>query len=240
MDELASGLYNEIRKANEDRIFECWHASSIADCPKAHYMKRLGIKPTDVAGAGKMLRWKAGHLMEEAIRPFIEALYPDVKSNIRLYSEEMDMTGEYDNYSEKEKTIFEIKSVHDFAFAYKKKGDSRFHIKDSKPYLNHELQNHCYVKLLREIGKPVDFITYVYITLDGRIATYKTEVNESLLREVDDRLNILNTAWEAKTPPQCICHEGHPLWKSTMQYCSFKEGDKCCEIKEVQDVQTKE
>lgn len=229
MDELASKLYEGVKANNEVRIFEQWHASSIAECPRSHYFKRLGVKPTTSPGAGKMLRWQAGHLIEEVIRPYLKAIYPDLESNVRLSSDEMDMTGEYDNYSEKYKTIFEVKSVHDFAFAYKAKGVERFHVKGEKPYYNHELQNHCYVKLLREKGKEVDFIVYIYITLDGRIATYKTAVNEGLLFEVQNRLDILNKAWETNTIPTCLCgDENHPLYKTTMQYCDFKDGNNCC------------
>lgn len=231
-DNLAGDIYNQVRDDNETRVFECWHASSIADCPRCHYLKRLGQKELVQSGAGKMLRWKAGHLIEEVVRPYLLALYPDMLSNVRFTSATLDLTGEYDNYSEKEKTIFEIKSVHDFAFAYNKSGTGRYHIKGEKPYLNHELQNHCYVRLMRDCGFPVDWITYVYITLDGRIATYKTAVKEELLLEVDRILNELNTAWKTKVPPRCICHdEGNPLYKLTVQYCGYRNGDKCCEVK---------
>lgn len=231
MDDLASKLYDGVKEDNEVRVFTQWHASSIAECPRSHYFKRLGIKPITTPGAGKMLRWQAGHLIEEVIRPYLKAIYPDLESNVRLSSPLLDMTGEYDNYSEKEKTIFEVKSVHDFAFAYRGKGSNRFHVKDEQPYYNHELQNHCYVKLLREQGKPVDFIVYIYVTLDGRIATYKTAVNEGLLFEVQNRLDILNKAWETKTPPDCLCHnENSPLYKTTYQYCDYKDGLNCCSL----------
>lgn len=231
-DELASKLYESVRAHNTQREFEMWHASSIAECPKAHYLKRLGVERTNVSGAGLMLRWEVGHIVEGVIRPYLLDAYPDLESNIRLNSEEMDMTGEYDNYSPSAKTIFEVKSVHVNAIRYKKVSENRYNLKDDKPYLNHELQNHCYVKLLREQGKEVDYITYIYIALDGRIATYQTKVNENILGEVTRRINILNEAWKTKTPPKCLCHdENNPLYKSTMQYCDYKDGDKCCEVK---------
>lgn len=230
-DNLAKALYESIQNDNEVRNFEMWHASSIAECPRSHYFKRLGIKGQSFVGGGKMLRWKAGHLIEEVIRPHLESVYPDLVSNQRLESKKLDLTGEYDNYTEAEETIIEVKSVHDFAFKYKAKADTRFHLKDSKPYLNHELQNHCYVTLLREQGKPVSFITYVYITLDGRIATYKTPVNPDLEANVAKRLEVLNTAWATKVPPECICREDHPLYKSTMQWCQYKTSTGCCELK---------
>lgn len=229
-DYLAGQLYNAIRDDNEAREMKMWHSSSLAECPRAQYFKRLGIKPIAEVGAGKMLRWKAGHIIEEVIRPYILKAFPDAISNVRLEDKDLDLTGEYDNYSEKEKTIFEIKSVHTNAFAYRKVGADRYDLRDSKPYLNHELQNHCYVKLLRNLGKPVEFITYVYITLDGRIATYKTSVNDNILAEVDKRLNILNTAWKTKTPPECLCYEEHPLWKCQSQYCDFRDGNECCSL----------
>ncbi len=228
MDNLASKLYQSIAEDNEVREFKKWHASSIAECPRAHYFKRLGIPALQTVGAGKMLRWQAGHIIEEVIRPHLLKAYPDLVSNVRLENDTL--TGEYDNYSEKESTIIEVKSVHDFAFGYRKKGEQRFHLRDYKPYLNHQLQNHCYVKLLKESGKPVSSITYVYITLDGRIATYNTAVDPSLLNEVSSRLKTLNTAWETQTPPECLCDDKHPLWKSTMQYCPYRDGNECCQL----------
>lgn len=231
-DELAIKLYTNIISADEPRVFEAWHASSLAECPKAHYLKRLGVERVNRPGAGKMLRWKAGHLIEEVIRPFLEVEFDDLKSNVRLNNKELDLTGEYDNYSEKRGMIIEVKSVHDRAFKYKKVGEDRFNLIDSKPYLNHELQNHAYALMLQEEGKPVNGITYVYITLDGRIATYSTKVNDNILAEVKKRLSILNDAWESKIAPKCICQDkNHPLYKSTMQYCDYKDGDKCCEEK---------
>lgn len=238
-DELAQALYNDIQAKNEVRVFKRWHASSIAECPRSHYFKRLGIKGKNYVGGGKMLRWKAGHLYEEAIRPHLEAVFPDLKSNERLESDTLDLTGEYDNYSQAEKMLIEDKTVHDFAFAYKKKGDSRFHLKDAQPYLNHLLQNHCYVELLREKGYEVEYITFVYMTLDGRIATYQTTVDPELTAEVQRRLKTLNTAWATKQPPECICNDKHPLWKSTMQYCDYQQGGNCCSLELLEDQSNK-
>lgn len=229
-DELAQALYTSIQDKNVIRSFDMWHASSIAECPRSHYYKRLGVKGLNSVGAGKMLRWQAGHIMEEVIRPHLQTAYTDMISNERIESKTLDLTGEYDNYSEQAEEIIEVKSVHDFAFGYRKKGSLRFDLRDSKPYLNHELQNHCYVKLLREQGKTVSSISYVYITLDGRIATYKTAVNPEILDEVSRRLTTLNTAWASQTPPECICNDKHPLYKSTMQYCDYKGSDECCSL----------
>lgn len=230
MDELAGKIYQSVQNANEVRVFEKWHASSIAECPRAHYFKRLAVKPLQTVGAGKMLRWKAGHLFEEALRPHLQEVFPDLSSNVRLESEALDLTGEYDNYSEANEMIIEDKTVHDFAMQYRKKGDPRFRLKDDQPYLNHELQNHCYVILLREKGKVVSSISYVYITLDGRIATYSKPVDPKLIAEVQRRLKVLNTAWAKQEPPECICNDQHELWKSTMQYCDYRSASECCSL----------
>jgi hypothetical protein len=229
-DSLATSLYTSISLAEIPRAFDKWHASNIAECPRAQYFRRAGVEPIFKASAGKVLRWQAGHLMEEAIRPHIKTLYPDLQSNVRLDSDVLDLTGEYDNYSQKNQTIIEVKTVHDYAFVYKKKQDARFDLRDFQPYLNHELQNHCYVMLLREKDFPVSQIVYIYISLDGRIATYKTPVNPRLIAKVYDRLKLLNKAWELQEPPACLCVEGHELWNSTTQYCPYRDKSVCCSL----------
>lgn len=230
-DDLAIALYNKVKEDNEVRVFEHWHYSSLAECPRTQYFKRLGIKPTVSVGAGKMLRWKAGHIIEEVVRPYLEAIYPDLTSNVRMTDEDDDATGEFDNYSEKEATIIEIKSVNGRAFRYRKVSEHRNHLRDDQPYPNHLLQNHGYVRQLRKRGKPVEFIHFVYISLDGLIATYKVPVSQTYLSDVEGRLKTLNTAWATQTPPECICNDhNHKYAKSTMQYCDYKNGSDCCSL----------
>jgi hypothetical protein len=233
-------LYQSVSEDNEDRVFKHWHASSMAECPRAHYFKRLGVPALNIPTAAKMLRWKAGHIIEEVIRPHLLKMYPDLTSNIRLRSKKLDLTGEYDNYSIKAKTIFEVKSVHVFA----PKNIER----EGKPYLNHEYQNHSY-KLLMEADDtevlvdadkdmwvkksepdPVEKIVYVYIALDGRIIVLDTQIQQDILDSVKKRLDVLKNALKGKIPP-CFCEETHPLWKSTMQYCDYRTEAGCCNIK---------
>lgn len=230
-DDLASALYEGIRNDDEPRVFEHWHYSSLAECPRAQYFKRLNVPRQSYVGAGKMLRWKAGHLIEETIRPYLQAIYPDLESNVRMTDEDDDATGEFDNYSEKEATLIEIKSVNGRAFKYRRVGEKRTHLRDEKPYDHHLLQNHGYVRMLRKRDKPVEFIHFVYISLDGLIATYKEPVSPTILTEVDRRLNLLNTAWAKREAPDCLCgEESHPFYKSTMQYCDFKQAGECCSL----------
>lgn len=225
--DLSVKLYQSISDGNERRVFKHWHASSMADCPRAHYFKRLGIEPLTTPGAGKMLRWQAGHLIEEVIRPHLLKMYPDLSSNQRLTSKKLDLTGEYDNYSAKEKTIFEVKSVH--VFAPNKIEQS------GTPYLSHEYQNHSYKLLMEEVGQEVEKIVYVYIALDGRIITLTTQIQQDILDNLKKRLDLLKKALQGVMPP-CFCKEDHPLWKSTMQYCDYQSKDGCCNPKLVEKI----
>jgi CRISPR/Cas system-associated exonuclease Cas4 (RecB family) len=244
-NEAGKKLYKSISDANEDRDMHHWHASSLAMCPKAHYMMRKKIPATSTPTAAKILRWQAGHLMEEAIREHVPALFDsqvEVLSNQRLTSEAMDLTGEYDNYVESEKTIVEVKTVHDYAFkesegmTYLKAQDGNHPNGNKKwipkltPHLNHEMQNHAYVMLLREKGLEVSKIKYVYISLSGRIVVYNTDVQQDILNNITKRLEVLSQAWSKDEPPECICKEGHPFWSNTMQYCPYQSELGCCEI----------
>lgn len=234
-------LYRAIAESNEDRIFKMWHASSISMCLRAHYFKRLAVPElTEVSGA-KVIRWSAGHHLETAIRPQIEAVYGKTKANDRMTSDKLQLTGEFDNLILEDSRLVEIKSVSDFAFISR---DNNVTLKQATgnlnrwnkpeyepkltPYLGHELQNHAYVLLLKENGVEVTNIDYVYISLSGRIVVYSTEVQQSLIDNVTKRLEALNKAWKTKTPPPCICVESHPLYDSVMRWCPYKTESDCC------------
>lgn len=238
-------LYKAIADANEERIYELWHASSMAMCPRAHYYKRLAIPETTEKPTGaKIIRWQAGHNLEAAIRPYIAEVYGGLASNERIISEKLKLTGEFDNLVLADNKLVEIKSVHDFAFierdgqlalkdqvgVWTNTSKPRYGIKDT-PYLGHELQNHAYVLLLAEQGKEVKEIDYVYISLGGRIVVYSTIVSEEYLENVKKRLEALNKAWNDRTPPSCICVKEHPLFDSVMRWCPYQqEGKKCCSL----------
>ena len=230
-NDMSVKLYQSISADNEERPMDMWHASSLAFCPRAQYFKRMGVPALSTPTAAKMLRWKAGHLIEEVIRPHLLKMYPDLKSNVRLTSKKLDLTGEYDNYSEKEKTIFEVKSVHVFA--------PKMIEASGKPYLSHEYQNHSYKMLLEEVKLPVEKIVYIYIALDGRIVALNTEIQPDILDGLKKRLGLLKEALKTKTPPPCFCKANHPLYGSTMQYCDYRttephktiEDKNCCSAK---------
>jgi len=250
---ISSEIYNRIKDDNEDRIFKHWHASSLAECPLSQYMKRLQVPVLREPGAGMMLRWKAGHVLEEVIRPYLGR----VESNVRMTSKKHDLTGEYDNYSPERKALVEIKSVHPAAF----RDQTTMGIKETalkewvgklpdgrnkwgnkqEPYLHHLMQQHAYILLMAEQGVEVEEIVFVYIALDGRVVTYSEKPDQVHTDEVLRRLDVLNTAWETKTPPECICTElEHPLFKPVMQYCDYKGKDECCSLNLVNNQLIKE
>lgn len=230
VDELTSNLYNLIRNDDKPRVMEHWHASSIAKCPKEQYLMRKGALPIAEPGAGKILRWKAGHIIEGVIRPYLKELYPNLESNFRMTNKELDLTGEYDNYDADSKTLIEIKSVSGHAVRYRRKEETRHHLRDDGPYLHHEWQQHAYVILLKELGIPVERIIYLYITLDGLLVPYETPVNPLILEQVEETVRELNIAWAMQEAPDCVCgDEDDPLYKGSFQWCQFKTDYNCCE-----------
>lgn len=249
---LSVKLYQTIHEMDKPREMNQWHASSIAECPRAQYFRRKGVPQVREPSAALILRWKAGHAIETAVRPYLKEIFPDLVSNKRLSSDKLDLTGEFDNYTPKTKTIIEVKSVHDYAFKeqggglYLKEHDGLHDNGNNKwvpkltPYLHHELQNHCYVKLLREAGMEVENINYVYISLSGRIVTYETTVQKKLLNSVTRRLKKLSEAWEAQTPPNCVCDPDNVLWGPVLQYCPYREDEKCCDLSLLEGVKHEE
>lgn len=244
--ELTIKLYQTIIDNDKPRVFENWHCSSLAECPRTQYFKRLGIEPLpqNRPSAAIMLRWQAGHNMETAIREHLKSLYPDLISNKRYVSKRYDLSGEFDNLAITDKTLIEIKTVHDYAFiqrdgeTYLKEQDGLMPNGNKKwkakltPYLHHEIQNHAYVLLLEEKEIFIERIKYIYISLSGRIVVYDTVVQKDLLTNVKERLKVLNTAWQKKQPPMCICgaHD-HPLYEPVMRYCPYRTEDGCCDLR---------
>lgn len=253
LNELTSSLYQSLSEDGGPRKIEAWHASQLAQCPRSQYLSRLGVPSTGRATGAKILRWEAGHIIEGVIRPHLKKLYPNLLSNIRLVNKDLDLSGEFDNYDPDSGTIIEIKSVSSHAVKYRKVTDDRYHLKDERPYLHHELQQAAYVLLMREEGthfvqqdeqlklpdylkimkdaKEVSQIIYIYITLDGLLVPYSTSVNDEMVQKVAGRLTTLRKCWKTQVPPGCMCDlEDHPLYKSVMQYCPYRSGDKCCSL----------
>lgn len=246
-NDLSIQLYQSVAEANTERFYKHWHASSIAICPRAHYFLRLGIPTLNKPTGGKVIRWGAGHKLEEELRPHIAKVWGGTTSNKRHTSKEWDLTGEYDNLILDGSRLVEVKSVSDWAFykgpltsdrvlkkdsGEKNKWNKPVYVPMDEPYLHHVLQNHAYVLLLAEQGHEVKFIDFVYVSLSGLICVYQTEVKPEYLEWVKKRLKMLNSAWDAQEPPQCNCDESSPLWGPVYQWCEFKEKGKegCCDL----------
>lgn len=125
-------------------------------------------------------------------------------------------------------------------------------VKKLDPYLHHEYQQHAYALLMQDpktevkwpkekqedevyetLGKalPVEQIIYLYITLDGLMLSYETDVKPEITGAVKKRLDMLKTAWETKTPPPCFClQENHPLYGNTMKWCEYRTDNGCCSL----------
>lgn len=230
-EDIAIKLYQEIGNDNKPRKYEQWHCSNISECPRAHFYKRLGLEPLKRASGALVLRWQTGHKVEEVIRPYLQKIYPNLISNVRMTSEKLQLTGEYDNLDPDTNQLIEIKSVHPQAVKYRKVGDSRNHLRDEKQYLHHEWQQHAYVLLLAEQGTEVEKITYIYISLSGLIVPYTTEVKPDILRQVKERVDYLNDCYKNKKLPNCTCNENDVFWKMTGQYCDYKTEGECCSPK---------
>lgn len=228
---LTSNLYESIKQDDSKRVMEHWHASSIAKCPRTQYLMRKGVPPIQEPGAGKILRWKAGHIIEGVIRPYLKEQFPKMSSNVRIDSDTMDLSGEYDNYDPLSKTLIEIKSVSSHAVRYRKKDEDRHHLRDDKQYLHHEWQQHAYFLLLQEQGVKVENIVYLYITLDGLLVPYQTKVNPVLLEQVRQRLDYLNDSWRKQELPDCYCNdEDDPMFNCEYRWCDYKTGWDCCNV----------
>ncbi|SRR6266536_3049728 len=253
LTELTSKLYKSFQDENKPRELNNWHASSIAQCPRAQMYARADIPPLAKPTGAKIIRWQSGHEIEGVIRPHLKKLYPNLISNVRFTNEELNLTGEIDNFDLDSKTLIEIKSVSTHAVKYRKVSDDRAHLRDERPYLGHEYQQAAYIALFRhqntyidelgdflDGGSVKDFmrqmllikqVIYLYITLDGLLVPYSTPVSEGIVSNVLKRLNVLRAAWKAQESPECLCSEDHPLWKSVMQFCDYRNGSECCSIK---------
>ena len=251
LTEAAVKLYQSIAEENEERVFNHFHASSIAICPRAHYFKRLGIQPLTRPTGAKVIRWGAGHKLEEELRPHIAKVWGGTTSNVRYTSEELDLTGEYDNLILDGSTLVEVKSVSDWAFykgpltndtclkqdsGEKSKWNKPVYEPMAEPYIHHVLQNHAYVLLLAEQDKKVDNIDFVYASLSGLLCVYSTKVQEKYLEWVKKRLELLRECWKAKRLPPCRCNPKSELWGPVYQWCDFRNGDKECCSKELANV----
>lgn len=237
-------LYQSIAKSNKPRVYEHWHASSTYECPRAQYLKRKGLEGAEKPSGAKIIRWGAGHKLEEELRQHVDSVWGGTTSNERLTSDKLDLTGEYDNLTKSPPfTLIEVKSVSDWAFHNKsepkrlkqstgvknKWGRDEFEPRNT-PYLHHEYQNHAYALLLAEAHIDVTGIDYLYSSLSGLMCVYHTEVDPEKLDWVKRRVAGLNKYWQSQELPPCYClRTDDPLYDLSYRWCEFKTEGGCCE-----------
>lgn len=243
---FAIKIYESVSRNNVPRVMEHWHASSLAQCPRAQFYARKKVEVTDPVTAGKLLRFATGHMVEAVVRPHIKGFMPNVLSNVRFRNMRLDLTGELDNYDPDSKTIWEVKSIHPNAVKYRKVADDRHHVRDEHQYLHHEWQNHAYVLLMAQDDTEVTYddgatwqswepirverIGYLYVSLSGLLVPYLTDVSQDILVDVEDRITRLNDFYQMDKLPPCFCGDhDHKFYKPVMQYCDYKTESGCCE-----------
>lgn len=262
--DLTVALYQAVNDAPADERSNLWHASSIAKCPRSLYLGRQGVPGLEdnEPGAGKKLRWAAGHAIEATIRPYLLANFPGAATNLRFTNERLALTGEFDGYDRATRQLFSVKSVHDYAFITK---DGQSGLKEaignkvsprtgrevvewglkSDPYIHHLWQEHAYSLLLAQPDTllddatgtstinpedyPVQWLTFIYITLGGQMACYTTEVDKSILSRLERKVAYLNESWGTQTAPLCLCQPDKEMYRVTDQYCPYKTAEGCCE-----------
>lgn len=264
MSDLSVQIYKAIADNRERRKVERWHASSIAKCPRALYLERLGVGSLNIPGGGKILRWSAGHALEGALRPHLKTIYKDLEANVLLRNDTLSLGGEYDAYIPSQKELISVKSVHDYAMITRQ---GRTGLKEkvglnelgkvvwdfkSEPYTHHQWQEHAYILMAnhkdtyiynRETKKKstldleVEKVTYIYITLSGLMDTFTTSVNPDILKRVTDKVEYLNQSWEKQEPPVCLCQEGQEMFQVTDQYCDYRSGDDCCSLNLIKELE---
>lgn len=238
-NDLSIAIYQSILKARQEREIKCWHASSLAMCPRAQFFARKGVKPLQEITAAKELRFKVGDKVEDVIRPYIKELFPDAVSNVRFFNKTLDLSGEIDNYSPQLKTIIEVKSVHPAAVRYRRVDESRNHLRNDRHYTHHEYQQRVYKLLMEhpdteikgedgnykplEAPLEVEGVVYLYISLAGLLVPYLQKMTPSPIDDdIKKRLAILNLAMTHDTPPDCLCHMDGDLYNGSMQYCPYR------------------
>lgn len=264
-NDLSIAIYQSILKARQEREIKCWHASSLAMCPRAQFFARKGVKPLQEITAAKELRFKVGDKVEDVIRPYIKELFPDAVSNVRFFNKTLDLSGEVDNYSPKLKTIIEVKSVHPAAVRYRRVDESRNHLRNDSHYTHHEYQQRAYKLLMEhpdteikgedgnykplEAPLEVEGVVYLYISLAGLLVPYLQKMEHSPIDDdIIKRITMLNLAMKHDTPPECLCGQGGDLYNGSMQYCPYRttKPDKnnhdpnCCSLHLLDNLNKKE
>lgn len=227
--------------AQPEKEYTSWRASSIGNCLRQHFYRRLGVKPTIQKTDGTLRKFKAGDLFHDFIQGItiqeVEKQGGVAVKEVELYDKELDLGGRYDLMIELEnrRVLKDIKSqnsrmFHKLRYQVTKKLGKKFEESSTEErqramqevvwekYPHWVMQIAAYMVLLKRAGTPVDEGVIVRVSKDDlSLAEIHYPLTEELENRVLEELTILNKHWKAKTLPPCTC--GKSDW-GTM-YCEY-------------------
>ena len=223
-----------VEDSREEKVYESWRASSIGGCPRSHFYRRLGIKPTTPPNKTSLRKFAVGDTFHKLIQDVATAqqLGKEVGSYAveveqEVYDKELDLGGRYDLLVHKDgkRILFDIKTVHSQAFWRLEKSGGT--VKDQWPHYWKQLG--AYMLMLKNAGTPVDEGRILLVSKDDLVTKEVSYLlTPELEQSVRDEVGMLNDHWEKQSLLPCTC-EG---WKR--EYCSYgvdtgtKKVVECC------------
>ena len=200
------------REGRESKKQTSWHASSIGNCLRGQYIKRLGILPEPEMDARKLRVFDVGNQMENWVVELFRGKFPGAQTQVRIEDKKLNISGYADIVNG---SVYEIKTKHSKAFWYMQK--------EGKAMRHHEYQVWLY---LRVLNIPNGIICYLSKD-DMTTAEYIVELsNKELEREVLKRIGLLNVAWKDQNINLLPLQEDTD-WTAKYcdyhQYCKFPE-----------------
>jgi len=181
------------KQEREERAITSWHISKLGSCLTGTYLERMGEKPDEEFDERTLRVFDVGKMFEQWL---LEQIKKDTRFEI---TEQARVEGSgFSGYIDalvtikktKEIVPIEIKSKHSKAFWYM--------TKQGKPMRQHEYQLWMYMYLT---GYPLGKLVYISKD-DNAVQEFFVKLNDKALeKEVITEIDILNKAWETKTPP---------------------------------------
>lgn len=198
---LQNWINEEVSKREEKEI-KSWHISKIGQCPRGAYLERIGADP-DTEFSDRQLRvFAVGRFFEEWFINLLDNRKElKIKSQVRVESERLDVTGYVDLLVDSpKKKVYEIKTKHSAGFRY-------------IPNRQHQYQLWTYLYLLG-----IEEGALIYLSKDDlRMAEFPVFLQDKeLQQEVFDWLTLVKWAWEEKKYPP-LAEEG--TWQA--RFCRW-------------------
>lgn len=223
--------------AKPDKEYDSWRASSIGQCLRSHYFKRLGIEPTIPLTDITLRKFEAGNIFHDFIQGItekeVDKLGGVVSNEVEMLDNELDLGGRYDMLIELDdkRILKDIKSQHSGMFHKLQREAKELTKEDTsegrqrgmkeafwEKYPHQVMQLAAYMVLLKRAGQPVDEGVIVRVSKDDlSLAEVHFELTDELEKRVLDEVALLNKHWKEKTLPYCTCSESD--WG--VKYCSY-------------------